>query len=82
MGFSIKALVNYYFAGILYKVNKYYPIFNNVSSINIVRIFILLSTDFSFVDTNNIEYCTVVISYDVISSFTITLSNIIPASII
>ena len=42
-------------------------------------IFRQFSTDFSFVEVNNIEYCTADISDDCISFFTITLSNRNPA---
>ena len=65
----------------LYNVIKYSPISNNIASMNIERRFRLLSTAVSFVDLNNVEYCTAGISYDGILSFTITLSNILPASI-
>ena len=47
---------------------------------NIERIFHLLSIAFSFIDLNNIEYCTKGISDDGISSFKTTLLNEFPAS--
>ena len=49
---------------------------------NLEKIFCLFSTAFSFIDLNNIEYCTAGISDDGISYFTITLLNGLPASII
>ena len=79
--YYIRSLINYYFIGMLYNVIKYFPISNNISSMNLESRFYLLSTVFSFIGLNNIEYITVDICYDIISSFTITLSNIIIASI-
>ena len=66
----------------LYNVMKYSTIYNHIESMNLGGIFHLFSTTLHFVDLNNIEYCTAVISYDGISYFTITLQNRLPASII
>ena len=65
----------------LYNVIKYSPISNNIAPMNIEKRFQLFSAAFSFVDLDNIEYCTAGISDDYISSFTITLTNRLTASI-
>ena len=81
MGFFIETLVNYSFIGMLYNVIKYSPIYNHIESMNLEGMFILFYTAFSFIDLNNIGYCTAGISDDVISSFKITLLNKLTASI-
>ena len=65
----------------LYNVIKASPISNNIASNNLERRFHILSTEFSFIGLNNIEYCTAGVSDDYISSFTITLTNRLTASI-
>ena len=77
--FSIEARINSSFIGMLYNVIKYYPFLINIASMNIEGIFHLFSTAFSFVGLNKIEYCTAGIYDDGISSFTITLLNILSA---
>ena len=64
----------------LYNVIKYSPISNNIASMNLEKKYIF-SAAFSFVGLNNIEYFTTGISDGGISPLTITLSNILPASI-
>ena len=65
----------------LYTVIKYFLISNNIASMNLERRFHIFYRAFYFIDINNIEYFSVGIPDDGISSFTITLSNIFLATI-
>ena len=65
----------------LYIVIKYSPIYSNISSMNIERILRLFNISFYFIDIKRIEYFTAGKSDDGISSFKITQSSGLPASI-